>query len=310
MSITTDYSYIGKGQIYLRELGAGSKGLIQVGNASALSFAVTEDVKELMDYTTAGGGLRNEKRRVESVEATMTLHDLSPENLSLALYGSTSAIASAAVTTETHAAYPGALVAFAFMPAASPDPVITGGPGATSAATTTAYTLGAMVVPATPNGYFYAATTAGTSAGSAPTWPTTIGDTVTDGTVVWTCMGKTALVKGTDYEIRSGGVLILPGASLAPGAVVNAAYTKAAVDLVQAITQTGKEYEMLFDGLNEARSGKRVRIRVWRQKVGAAQELSLIGDEYAALELTGKLLKDSSITSAGLSQYFTVEVEQ
>lgn len=54
-------------------------------------------------------------------------------------------------------------------------------------AATTAYSLGDRVEPTTPNGLLYECTTAGTSGGSEPTFPTgAIGDTVVDGTVVWT----------------------------------------------------------------------------------------------------------------------------
>ena len=56
-----------------------------------------------------------------------------------------------------------------------------------TASTVTA--LNALRRPTAANGYRYQATTAGTTAGTEPTWPTTIGSTVTDGTVVWTCRG-------------------------------------------------------------------------------------------------------------------------
>lgn len=54
-------------------------------------------------------------------------------------------------------------------------------------AATTAYSLGDIVIPlATENGHRYRCTTAGTSSGSEPTWPTTQRGTVADGTVTWT----------------------------------------------------------------------------------------------------------------------------
>lgn len=54
--------------------------------------------------------------------------------------------------------------------------------------TITPYVLGNRVEPITPNGFVYEVTTAGTTAVSEPTFPTSVGSTVVDGTVVWTCI--------------------------------------------------------------------------------------------------------------------------
>lgn len=52
----------------------------------------------------------------------------------------------------------------------------------------TAYGLGQKVVPLELNGYVYEAVISGTSHASVePTWPTVLGDTVSDGSVTWRC---------------------------------------------------------------------------------------------------------------------------
>ncbi len=56
----------------------------------------------------------------------------------------------------------------------------------------TAYSLGDVVEPTTPDGNVYECTTAGTSGGTEPSWVTGEGNTTTDNTVVWTCHTKTA----------------------------------------------------------------------------------------------------------------------
>jgi hypothetical protein len=65
---------------------------------------------------------------------------------------------------------------------------------------TTVYVMNEIAIPTTPNGYYYKVTTAGTSDGTEPaSWPTTVGATVTDGTVTWTNMGAITAVAGDTY---------------------------------------------------------------------------------------------------------------
>lgn len=82
----------------------------------------------------------------------------------------------------------------------------------------TAYSLGAIIEPTSSNGYVYICTTAGTSAASTqPTWPTTVGSTVADGTgtLIWTCYS----LKHPTTEIK----LALAGGSTLTGATAGAA---------------------------------------------------------------------------------------
>lgn len=168
-----DYSYIGRGRVLLKEYGVAGAGTF-IGDVSVLQLRITEDVKTLEDFTSVGGGTYNEVRRIQAVELTCSVHDFSPENLAMALYGT--------VTTAT-----------------------------------TTHTL-------------------------------------------------------------------------------------------QALTSAAKVYDVVFEGLNEAREGKAVTFHGFRWKPGPAANVDLIGSDFGRLDLTGKLLADQTIVTAGLSKYFTVTV--
>lgn len=306
-----DYSYIGSGKIYARDRN-GAGGLIEIGNASALTISPQEETQTQRDYTQPGGGAFNEVRRISAVNFSMTAAELSPQNLARALYGSNAAQTLTALTNQLMGiGYRDAYLAFPALQAATPAPVIRARNGRTAVAraNTTAYALNAYLIPATPNGLYYRVTTAGTSSGTIPVFPTTPGVTVTDGTVVLTCMGRIVLTAGTDYELRPSGLVILPAAAFTDGEAVEADFTRAASDLVQMLTSAASEFEIIFDGLNEARSGKRALVRLHRVRLGPAQELGLIADGYGAIQQSGSLLADTTIVGAGISQYATIQLE-
>lgn len=93
----------------------------------------------------------------------------------------------------------------------------------------TAYALGDLVEPVTPNTYKYEVTTAGTShAATEPTWPTTIGSTVADGTVIWTCVAKAHTINEIKMASTSGGLSgSTPGAAFSMGAEIESGVSNA-----------------------------------------------------------------------------------
>lgn len=118
--------------------------------------------------------------------------------------------------------------------------------------------------------------------------------------------------RGTDWEFQHG-ALFIPATSSIPAPTpgtpnIDVAYTSKSGDLVQALTAGSEELELVFLGLNEANSGKEARVNIYRGKFGATQALPLISDDYAALELAGAVLPDSSKTGTQ-SQYFQAFLE-
>lgn len=291
---TNDYIYIGKGTIYLDG--------IAIGNCSKLQFAVETEKKNLPDYESAGGGNVDSQERISNVTASITAHDLSPANLAIATRGAVTAYAGGTVTDEAHTDITlNTLIILDHIQ--DLDLTLTVTHAETSVwAGTTAFALGDKIVD---GGHLYVVTVAGTTGGSEPTWPTD-GSTVVDGTVTWDDLGTTTLTVDVDYtRVRSG---IIPlGGKLATGdAGVKASYTGLADSIVQALVNSGNEYELFFDGLNEAKSSKPVQVRAFKAKPSPSS-IDWIGDEYAGLELNFEVIKDSSKNGTTLSQYFTTK---
>lgn len=84
----------------------------------------------------------------------------------------------------------------------------------TSWAASTAYSVGDVVKPVSGNGYIYRCYTAGTSAGSEPTWSTTVGDTNADNTVEWVVWGRGVVIADCANPSWAGLDVGTPGAAI------------------------------------------------------------------------------------------------
>ena len=114
----TDRSYMGKGTIFLKRRG-GSTGLIPVGNCSALELSFEEEKKEQKDYTSPGGGNTNVVSRIDNVTGSLTVLDITADNLALGLRGAVTTEAGGNTVTDELIAATGAdgeLLPCAFVP--------------------------------------------------------------------------------------------------------------------------------------------------------------------------------------------------
>lgn len=124
--------------------------------------------------------------------------------------------------------------------------------------------------------------------------------------------GDTTYAAGDDYELVDNMLYIPEGSSItAPvggAANIKVTYAYAEQEVTEALVNSSKEYELVFAGLNEAKSGKAVEIICHKVSGGVLSELAAIGDEFGAGEVNGSLQSDSSKSGVGVSKYFKVRI--
>ena len=109
----------------------------------------------------------------------------------------------------------------------------------------------------------------------------------------------------TDYTMGTNGIIVM-GAGAIGATGIEASYTKVASEVMQALVESGAEFELYFDGLNEAQTGKAVAIQMHRIKFSPAQGLDFIGDDFGEINTDFEVLSDSSVVAAGLSKFMNV----
>lgn len=116
----------------------------------------------------------------------------------------------------------------------------------------------------------------------------------------------TVMVLGTDYTLENNGILVIDAGAI-DGTGVKISYTKSIFEVLEALTSAGQEYELYFNGLNEAQGGDLLTIRLHRVKFSPAQDLNFIGDEFGEMSADFECLSDGTIVGAGLSKFMKIQ---
>ena len=120
-------------------------------------------------------------------------------------------------------------------------------------------------------------------------------------------------VLGTDYTLNaaSGTLNVLASSTTIPDGTpltTTVTYDYAAYNgIVEAFTVPQKYFSLYFEGINVSQGGQPVKINVWQWTPDPVKVLNLIDKKHVNLEIEGKMLKDETITTEGLSKYYKLQ---
>lgn len=288
----TDVTHIGVGKMALN-------GVI-IENPTTLAVTVETEDYTIPNRGSVGGGNYRKFSRASAVRIVATVHNFLGAVLRTILKAEVTAEASASVTDQpVTAVHPGLVGVDQLIDI---DETVTVANGAGTWAATTAYAEGDFLVD---TGRVYECTTAGTSGGTEPTWPTTTGDTVTDGTAEWTDRGVFAAVKDTDFRVWWSGIEVIDGGGIPAGCPLNLSYTTLGHDRLEMMTSAAEEFRVDFDGYNEDQD--KPMVGMWPKVVWDPASVDLITDGYGNFQLQGEVLQDNT-RATGRSKFGTLRL--
>lgn len=81
-------------------------------------------------------------------------------------------------------------------------------------------------------------------------------------------------------------------------------YSYGAYAAIEALTTKAPELELIFEGLNEAETGKACVVNIWRASQGVTKSLALLKKGFGSLDVEGSVLQDPTKTGVGISKYY------
>ncbi len=115
------------------------------------------------------------------------------------------------------------------------------------------------------------------------------------------------LTLGTDYALTKAGIRVLDGAGIT-NEILTVDYTPKASNAIQALVESGKEFSLFMEGLNDAQEGRPFTIRVHRVKFSPVQNLGFISEDFAEIALAMDILSDPQVTATGLSSFLQLDL--
>lgn len=119
--------------------------------------------------------------------------------------------------------------------------------------------------------------------------------------------GTTVLT--ADYVVTGGGITIastITTGGVATGDAITIDYTPLASSTIQTLISTAPLVSIFFEGVNGV-DGKYATNRIYKAKLGVAQNVSYISEDFNTLSLSFSVEKDTTVAGAGISQFLKLE---
>ena len=119
--------------------------------------------------------------------------------------------------------------------------------------------------------------------------------------------GTTVLT--ADYVVTGGGITIastITTGGVTTGDAITIDYTPLASSTIQTLISTAPLVSIFFEGVNGV-DGKYATSRIYKAKLGVAQNVGYISEDFNTLSLSFSVEKDTTVTGAGISQFLKLE---
>jgi hypothetical protein len=110
---------------------------------------------------------------------------------------------------------------------------------------------------------------------------------------------------GDDYVATSSGLIIPEGSSITANSDILVSYTRVPQYVLEALVNTGGYKSIMLEGYNEY-SGEYEMWEWYKVRFGPLQNFNLIATEHSPLTMSGKVFRDDTIITPGVSKYYRV----